>query len=568
MKLNQGNPRWQVASLGRHDIQGPMRVANAEATAARAWGNVYQQAGNTTSKVLMDIHTKSATEEANALFAEAEGQLNDLENTLYTSEALKMDSAAMEGIGYDDSRTEVIDGKLVTENSGYAPVSEVGSNVWAQKSSDISRAFGSKASSPLARKKLNARLSQQISAKTQNVDRHVLNLAVKNQQTSVRASIKESMRVGDTEGAVSIAQEAFKRGIFDQAQMNKAILESKQQSDLLRFQQELSGTESEAQLVKLSEVVLFSDSYMTSAQKASAARDSISKARYLRQQRKEELGEWREHNEVEAIIAIHNGEKTPEQLFGEKYNYDRAGFTRMYNMVKTPVPLLSNAEIAHGYNIEIGDMHFNSGPAYTTEQLAQDLKSNMWKSVKAGTLSYEDYTKKVDEVDKQLQVPFKAQPYRQTKEAIVVDILSNVDADTMQEVLASGGSINKLLLKKMGGTDDMATIAVKAIKDLNQYVRSYGFQADPIGWWEKNAESYKTDEIQAKGLTTFGVTYGGDVIRLGNGKIDAQSTEDNIIRNYELGTYGTPGSPQAMKELNKRALILKGVDPQELQNDY
>jgi len=192
----------------------------------------------------------------------------------------------------------------------------------------------------------------------------------------------------------------------------------------------------------------------------------------------------------------------------------------------------------------------------------------MWKSVKAGTLSYEDYTKKVDEVDKQLQVPFKAQPYRQTKEAIVVDILSTVDADTMQDVMASGGSINKIILKKLGGTDDMATIAIKAIKDLNQYVRSYGFQADPIGWWEKNAENYKTDETQAKGLTTFGVTYAGDVIRLGNGKIDAQSTEDNIIRNYELGTYGTPGSPQAMKELNKRALILKGVDPQELQNDY
>ena len=54
MKLDAGQ-NWNVRSLGQHDVNAPLRVASAQANAARAEGAMYEKFGNTAKVVLDDM---------------------------------------------------------------------------------------------------------------------------------------------------------------------------------------------------------------------------------------------------------------------------------------------------------------------------------------------------------------------------------------------------------------------------------------------------------------------------------------------------------------------------------
>ena len=102
MKLMGPNYNWQPESLGRVDSNAPVRAANAEAQAAKAWGRLYEDMGKTATKIMGDISAKSVTEDVNGLYAGAMFEINAFENFMLTEQTLGTDSELMDGLGYND----------------------------------------------------------------------------------------------------------------------------------------------------------------------------------------------------------------------------------------------------------------------------------------------------------------------------------------------------------------------------------------------------------------------------------------------------------------------------------
>lgn len=581
MKLPGINYNWKAQPLAKRDIYAPQKVAGAEARAAGAWagasnswaraagseanasraiGRVYEQVGGYVTDAMMKIQQESYETEAQGAYVNSINQMNELENKLYTSKALSMEDPLMSGVSYDDSY-DVVDGdKIVTMNSGTAPLRDVGQQVWTVQSQAIVNNF-SQGMSKGAQKIYGSKIRDQVISKTQNMGRHVLKMNFANQQETLNNSIDQSNRVGDTSSAIRIAEEGFKRGILDQKQMNGQIANSRQQGDLLRFNQELSVTNDDGNLARLSNVALFSDNYMTTAQKVQSSNAALAKIRMNRQEAKQNLADWRDSNTMDAIISHYKGEMSVADLNSNPEAYGRANYVPLFDRMTRPSgPVVSDPGIIRSYGEEIINAPFD---VMDTESSYRDLRADIASSVKRGDLSPDDYMKLNDMIDKQSKAPFNRQPYSEAKKALFVDMLGTLDAATMEEINNAGVNLSGMMLKKMGQSANVSKLTMRAFEDMNQYVRQNGQQADPVKWWKENKKSYESTESGSSDV--FQTRYPNDTITLQNGKLDTTSTENNIVRAYNNGDYGVPGSNKAMMEFSKRASVLKGFDPKDFE---
>lgn len=580
MQLPGVNYDWQVQDLAERDIYAPQKVSGAkagaagawagaagahagaagqEANAARAMGRVYEQVGGYVNKAMMQIQQESFESEAQTAYVNSLNQLNELENKLYTSDALNMEDPLMEGVNYDDSY-EVVDGENIeTLNKGYAPTHTVGHEVWATKSQAIVNNF-TNGMSKGAQKIYGGRIRDQIMSKTQNMGRHVLKLGVADQQSRVDFSIDESNRIGDATGAIRIAEEAHSRGIIDRKKADDYILNAQRQNDLLRFNQELSVTKGGMALSKLSGVALFSDNYMTTAQKVQSSNAALTKIAQQKQEARQMLGDWRDNNEMNAIIGHYKGEMGTADLVDNKNQFGRANFTRLFDRMQKPVPQVSDPLVAESFGRDIINAPFDSADP---EQAYRELDIQMANAVKRGDFSPDDYEKAKRMMENQAKAPFARQPYSETKKALFVDILGTIDPATMEEIQGAGVNVSTIMLKKMGQSENASVLAIQAFKDLNEYVRANGSQADPVGWWKENQNNYKTDKAESAAIQSFSNRYSNDTIMLGNGKVDIKGTEDNLARNFRRGVYGDPNSTEALLKFSERAAALRGKNLSE-----
>jgi len=564
LKLPSIKYNWNVTPLAQRDIYAPQKVANAEAGVAnaeartsRAWagaagaeansaravGHVYEQVGGYVTKAMMQIQQESFETEAQDAYTKSISQLNELENKLYTSQALQMKDPLMDGVRYDDSY-DVVDGdKIVTMNKGFAPTHEVGQQVWNTQSQAILNNFTGTMSKG-AQSIYGRKIRDQVISKTQNMGRHVLKMNFANQQENVNNSIAESNRVGDTAGAIRIATEANKRGLIDQKQMNGQIANAMQQGDLIRFNQELSVTNSDPDLARLSNTALFSDNYMTPAQKVQSSNAALTKIRNNRTEARQQMNDWRDNNTMDAIVKYHDGSMSVADLTANPEKYGRS-----------PFKPISDPTVIRSYGQEIIDAPFN---LRDPEEQYREIRTEMAASVKRGDMSAEDFMRMGELINKQSKAPFNRQPYLEAKKALFVDMLGTIDASTMEEINGFGVNISGIMLQKMGQTANVSKLTMRAFEDMNAFVRQYGAQADPIKWWKENKKAYQQDET--KTMQQFQSKYPNDTITTQNGTVDVTSTENNITRAYRNGEYGLPGSNEAMMEYSKRAATLRGFD--------
>ncbi len=579
MKLPGINYKWQVTPLAKRDIYAPQKVAYAqaqvasaqagsarawagaagsEANASRAMAKVYEDVGGYVTKAAMQIQEESFETEAQSAYNNSLAQINELENKLYTSKALAMDDPMMNGVSYDDSYTVVDGDKVVTKNSGNAPTREVGQQVWATQSQAIMRNFSSGMSKG-AQKIYASKIQAQIQSKTQNMGRHVLNMNVAHAEATTTQSIAESNRAGDTAGAIRIADEALNRGIYDQKKRDAQVNSSLQEGDLMRFNQELSLTNDDASLARLSNTALFSDSYMTTAQKVQSSNAALSKIRQNQQDMRQKVADWRDNNTMNAIIAHYKGDMSVTDLNQNPDAYGRSNFTQLFNRMTKPTPIISDQSALRSFGQQIIDAPFNN---MDPEEQYRDIRFELGSAVKRGDIQADDYVKLTEMMDKQAKAPFNRQPYQEAKKALFVDILGTLDAKTMEEINGAGVNIDGMMLKKLGQSANVSQLAMRAFEDMNAYVRQYGGNADPVKWWKDNKESYKVDKDSVS--QQFQAYYPNDTITLHNGKVDITSTENKIVNAYRNGEYGVVGSNEALMEFSKRAATLKGFDPKDI----
>lgn len=575
MKLPSTNYNWAVKGLAQRDIYAPLKVAGAEAQAAGAWagaaraesgaagqqanaaravGRVYEQIGGMVTKAAMDIQQESFETEAQNAYVNSITQINELENKLYTKQTIDMKDPMMGGVPYDDSYQVVDGGKIVTMNTGYAPTHEVGQQVWTTQSRAIMTNF-SAGMSRGAQKIYAGKMRDQVISKTQNMGRHVLKMSHANKVETVNNSISQSDRAGDTAGSIKMAIDSFEKGIFDQKQLNSHILNSRQQGDLLRYNQKLSITEDDVSLSKLSSFALFGESFMTTAQKVQASNAALTKIRQNRVEARQNMVDGRDNNTMEAIISHYKGEMSIVDLNENPEKYGRSNFVPLFDRFTKPVPVVSDQTAIRSFGEEIVGIPFN--PRDPEEQY-REIRSEMANSVKRGDITVDDFTKFNDIIDKQSKAPFNRQPYAEAKKSLFVDMLGTLDASTMEEISNAGVNIDGMMLKKMGQSANVSQLTIRAFEDLNAYVRQYGQMADPVKWWKDNKKSYQTSTDGAS--TLFQAKFPSDTVTLTNGKTDITATENNITRAHKNGEYGPYGSNRALIEYSERASTLRGVD--------
>ena len=558
MKLNPTNPSWQVRQLARHDLS--MAEGQARANAARSWASVYERASGIIRVEADKVTEASQNSEVQKLYNQGMEQINTLENTLYSEQQLPMNSPLMSNVNYDDSYSYVENGNTLVGNRGFASIHTIGNDVWKTQSMAIAKAFANQGSSDRVKSAVAAKLQQQLLPKTQSVGRHVLNLATADRRATVSGDIATAVRNGDLNGALALSNDGLNRGVFNQKEHADITLAARQQSDLMQYRQLLSVSDDEADLSNISENALFSNNWMTPAQKTSVSDSALRKLETIRAEQKSIRAEWMNRNEVSSVINFHDGAMTVTELLDSPHKYTRAGFTRLYDRMTNPTPTVSNPLILNDYQRQIIDMQFESGPDNSIDDISRGIMVDMGNSVKLGTLTPKDFEENRVLMEKQAQAPFKTQPYQQAKKSLFVDILGTMDPATMEEIQRAGVNINSMMLQAMGQKSNVAVLGIRAFEDLNQYMRTFGYQADPIKWWGDNKDAYKVKNYLQYSANKYLDEYPSDTVKLSNGQVDIKSTEDHLIRQYNLGAYGVTGSSESMKELNKRAETLKGVN--------
>ena len=557
MQLTPVNPNWAVRKYARHDLS--MREGTAKANSARAWSNVYQQASGEIKNVTDEITKTSQDAEAQKIYNDAMKQITQLENSVLTEQQIPMDSPLMTGVTYDDSYQYVENGQTKTGNRGYASTHEVGNDIWQNQSMAIAQAFAGQGSSSAVQGAVASKLQNQLLGKTQGVSRHVAELAIADKRETSNSLISEAVRNGDIQGAINMANESYNQGIFNQKELNAVVEKSLQDNDMLKFQQQLSMADDEKSLSTLADVALFSTNYMTPTQKTTVANASLAKIDRNRKLQKQELADWNDNNETDAIIGYHTGTTNVTELIDNSHKYSRAGFTRLYERMTTEVPVMSNTVLNNDYQRRIINSPFEATPDNSMDDINRGIIMDMGNSVKFGTLSPADFELNKRQLETTAAAPFKSQQYIQAKKSLFVDILGTMDPGTLEEIQSAGVNISAITLQAMGQKANVSVLGIRAFEDLNTYMRSFGYQADPIQWWKDNKDRYKADNYALESANSYSATYPGDVVKLSNGQVDIRSTEDNLIRQYNNGVFGLPGSDEARRELDKRAGTLKGT---------
>lgn len=567
MKLLPVNSNWRVQSLGRRDIDAPMREANAKVRAANAWKSLDGSAARRASSLLADIADQSSSQEAQSLYVKALGRFNELENKMYTTQQFDMKSPEMKGIQYDDSFTKTVDGSPVTGNYGYAPKHVVGAEVWSSGSNSIMEEIAGEASTDKVRGMVNNKLQATITAKNQSVGRHVTEAAIADRKTSLKFGIDESMRAGDLPGALMLSEEGYRRGIINQKEANDYDARSYQQNDLRIFREEIANSETEASLTKVANTAVFAESYLSSGQRAQISNEALSKSRLIHQRIKEKVTLTQDENEMQAMVDFHTNSTDVEQLLTERSMYNRAGFTRLYKFMTTTTPKYSDGFTSDMFEKRIMNVQFYSSENNPVATTQVEIMNDMQQAVLRGTLTYNDFKQNAEQLDKNAKAPFKRQPYEQTKVSILTSLLDGLDASTIASIASGGINMPALMTEAMGNKPAVAALGLRAINDLNAYVRNYGYQADPVKWWKENKESYKSSNSVDKYASEFAARYPEDAVFLSNGSVDVQGTQDNVIRNYRNGQYGPQGELESLRVLEKKSRWLRGEPPIGVENE-
>lgn len=556
MKLIQPSHKWQVQSFGRHDIYGPIRVSGAQAQAAIAegnqsmrWAQDFAQAADTVTGVLMERYQASNEEEAQSIYNTAIGEIGEVESSVYNQDQFDMGSSRMEGIDYDDSKTIYNDdGSSDTINTGFAPTHEVGIKVWQTGVSNIMARAQAEGSNPVVQKAVASKLQQVIMQKNPAISGHVQKLARADKKAYVNNNIKESVMAGDTDGALNINEEAFKRGIIGRKEHDENVKDVMQQTDIQNFNENLNVTTDEGDLVTLSDEILFGENWMTAAQKATASKQALAKVDSLEAERKALEGEWHDNNEIDAVIQAEMNGLSKAELFKNKHLYSREAFLRLLKRTdKKEVVPTSNGEIYSEYDRRVSLMHFTATPGRPVDVQQKEILEEMGYSVLSGSLTTSDYNKFKGQMEDQNKEQFRAQPYREAKETLFVGILATLTPANVAQIENAGMNMSSFMLSAMGQDSNMAALAMGAFNDLNSYMRSSGSRADPLQWWEDNKSEYTKSKADIKNSNVFASRYPGDTIMGTGGAVDISATMRYLEKNY------------TGKELDDRAAMLKGI---------
>jgi len=238
---------------------------------------------------------------------------------------------------------------------------------------------------------------------------------------------------------------------------------------------------------------LFSDNYMTPAQKVQSSNAALTKIRNNRTEARQQMNDWRDNNTMDAIVKYHDGSMSVADLTANPEKYGRSNFTSLYDRFTKPFKPISDPTVIRSYGQEIIDAPFN---LRDPEEQYREIRTEMAASVKRGDMSAEDFMRMGELINKQSKAPFNRQPYLEAKKALFVDMLGTIDASTMEEINGFGVNISGIMLQKMGQTANVSKLTMRAFEDMNAFVRQYGAQADPIKWWKENKKAYQQDETK------------------------------------------------------------------------
>lgn len=550
MKLTQANKNAPFQPMARHDVAGPMRVANVRAQAAKAWGNVAEQAGNMMSDVLMRHVNFEESKElvvADTAYNKIMGEVNSLENAVYSNPNFRADDPYMEGI--------------TTEGGAeFVPTKDIGGVVWNSNVQKIMSGGLEGMAEGKAKRQLIKRLENQMLSKNQQVERHIMGMNIRDTKSDVVNSIGVSTVTGDFAGAMDSIEKHLEYGTLTANDAAVLTENTKKAWSMSTYNEAISQSNDAGQLSDIAISVLDDSNqynFLTEPQRMAMSQKALAKIGRIAAEQRVEITAFQDGAEVDAIMGIDEGTFTKSHLKENKSSYSRAGFTRlMARLDASATGDTVGSETADLYGREIANVDFESNESIPSDQLRGDIKLRMMKSVQMGTLTPKAYNDNMAQMTKDEKRTFNSVAYRETKTTIQSDILHTAGVDISAMTVmegATGLNLTEIMAAEFKTKPWLLNINTRAVAAMNEELRKNP-NSSPIEWWKDNKDSYFGAIDKAETESKEG--------KAAAAQMSSVPTPIEQVRKSTRETLREGGiSTEEMVEIDRAAAAANAVDP-------
>lgn len=477
-----------VQSLGRSDVYGPIRVANAWADASRR-----------VSGAIEEINRAKNETDLAAAKSRILRKMGRLNGEITSKKSFHVDELNDLGVDFK-SETQVLDdnGNLVTVDREYIPAHEVMDQIYEVSSKNILESEYENIPDKTAQNELGLFHSRIYSQGVEQVISARNIGLVEEMSAKVDQQFTDAVNAGDLIGATNIAESALKTGLWDAThyQRNVTELPSKVRSN--QYVVATSSSSSIPQLERIKAEALFDDS-LTPSDRASALRTIDGKLSDLKREAEARARENRINASLDRYVNLSTQILDQGQPMDWRDIRENA-LTMENGDAKTLITL--NRSMAEGGGTNKSDPDFlnrmsvmirglsvpgDDTLANRRAHIVQELHRAMGYDPVTGDrvgnayLSATDYSRLMDQVNKATE--FK---------------IDNPEVKTVSEYIWTTltGAPKTGMGSFLDQTGLHSILAAQAEYDLNRAAMESGIDFDPHAWWDRNKESYMTKQVR------------------------------------------------------------------------
>lgn len=509
-----------VQSLGRHDINGPIRVANAWSNAADKWGSV-----------ITAIDTAEKETDLMAAQARINKQMGRLEGELSSKKSYSIEELDEMNVSYN-SATKIVDpatGELMEVEREYIPSHEVSEQIYANSADNILASETDRFKDIKYQNKLKVHHSRLYA---NGVNKVIVN---KNKDRISEVSAKtdlhyeEAVNSGDAVGAGNIAEAALKTGIWTPDHFNNQTIgmESKVRGN--QYVIASSATENLSQLQRIKQEALIDESLNPSdrAKSLSLVDSKIGRLNAkleadIMQARKEKS----QQDFIDNVTSIYEQGKPQDwgQVAGTAStmtNGDAKAYISINNSAQTARTNKSSAQIMGRFQGMIRGLSIpdaNNTLADRRSHITQELFSALGVDPHGNTtgspmITPEDFTRLYGQINSATEFNISNPEVKVVGEHIWTT-LTGAPKVGMGSFLDQSG-VHTIL-------------ASEAEYDLNTAALNGGPAFDPNIWWRDNQKKYMTKQVVDNINRASDKVKNNIVTDPDTGEVDKKATLDQV----------------------------------------
>ena len=506
------NYNTQVQSLGRQDVSGPLRVANAEARALQQWGNV-----------ALEVGTMLETNEAAEYAAKMSNELAEL--NAYVKHTRVYDPNELRAAGME------------AEGDEFVPAHEVATEFYKIRANEIYEAntatLGRK-----GKKVMERTYASKYSAGISDVVGQSIVYAQQYSKAQAEMGFEASVKAGDLEGAIGIAEVARANGTWDPIYYASKMVPVEGRVQEAKYLQQLDIVDDLGQLETLQGQAI-NDPLLTvtSANRMYGAYNT--KINRIEKEREKEAKETKTENSSLSLTElqghiIEGKVYTRQEMMDFTANFkpgDRKTAMAAWGSQQGKVTISNNdtkleaAQLIRSTLLPTG----GDGDFFDRRRAVQDRLDEMAFNDK--TLTAEDHAKFTDRLAKTAKMTIT------TPEFDMVE-------DDIYKVLGGG---SKEQIEVLPGGEGMLGLAL-AVEELHERALQGGEAFKPTEWWKQKKPLMITDAMHISRVTWLEKTSSNYVTLDANGAYDPFATAIDLNNRFKNGEMDQRMMEQALTD--------------------